>query len=188
MRPRVAPGLAVPDCPPLREAAAWPARCLQHGARVVYEAARGLRRTRRGSATLEFAIAAPVLLFLLGFMVDFTMLLRARVAISTGLMSAVQYAVTTGPTVTSANLRTVLQQATPINGLTANVSGPGCYCASAYPVTLTAASCGSTCPSDGSTAGTYVILSGSYGYTPMMPGVSRMMATTVTLTATARLQ
>lgn len=149
---------------------------------------RWLRAGRRGSATVEFALAAPVLVFMLGFMVDFGLLLRARIAISTGLMNAVQYAITTGPTVTADNLRTVLRQATPLNGLTAAVSGPGCYCASAYPVTLSAATCGTTCASDGTTAGTYVILSGSYAYTPMMPGVSSVMATTVTLSATARLQ
>lgn len=149
---------------------------------------RRLFGSRRATATVEFALAAPILVFLLGFMVDFSLLLRARIAISAGLMNAVQYAISVGPTVTADNVRTVLRQAAPISGLTASVSGPGCYCASAYPVALTAATCGSTCASDGTTAGTYVILSGSYGYTPMMPGVSAIAATTITLSATARLQ
>lgn len=143
---------------------------------------------RRGSVTMEFVLAAPILLFMLGFLVDFSLLLRARVAIAGGMMTAVQYAMATGTTVTAANLVSVVEQASPLTGVTASVAGPACYCASAYPVTLTAASCGTTCASDGAAAGTYVIVTGSYSYTPMMPGVSAVVATTVTQTATARLQ
>jgi Flp pilus assembly protein TadG len=149
---------------------------------------RGAWMGRRGSVTLEFVLTAPILLFLLGFTLDFSLLLRARIALAGGMMNAVQYAMMTGTSVTAANLISVLQQASPLSGMTATVSGPACYCPSAYPVTLSPATCGVTCAADGTAAGTYVLLTATYDYTPMMPGVSAVAATTVTQTAAARLQ
>ena len=98
--------------------------------------------SRRGSVSVEFALASPILLILLGTMVDFGMLLRVQAAVASGLLNATQYAAVQGPSVTAANLKSVTQLAAPLTGMTASVAGPACYCASAYPVTLTAATCG----------------------------------------------
>ncbi|MBN8892353.1 MAG: hypothetical protein BGP12_04070 [Rhodospirillales bacterium 70-18] len=150
---------------------------------------RRLAGARRGSVTLEFVLASPALLLLLGFTIDYALLLRARVTLAGGVMSGVQYASVQGTSVTAGSLQSVVQQATGMSGITATVTGPACYCPSSYPVTLpaTTSTCGSTCPADGSTARNYVRVVASYTYLPMMPGMSSIVATTLTESATAML-
>ncbi len=146
------------------------------------------RRGGRGSATLEFALAAPVLLALMGAGIDLGMMLRVQIVMASGLMNAVQYANVQGAATTAANLRSVMQYATGLNGVTATVAGPGPYCPSSYPVTLSPLVNSSTCPGATAPANTYIVITASYPYVPLMPGFSQLVSTTVVQTATAMLQ
>lgn len=146
------------------------------------------RRGSRGVASLEFAITAPILLILMGAGIDFGMLLRVQVVMASGLTNAVQYANVQGSATTAANLRLVMQNATGLNGLTATVAGPGRYCPSGYPVTLAPLVSGTTCPGSTQPANTYVVITASYPYVPLLPGLSQLVATNVVQTATAMLQ
>jgi Flp pilus assembly protein TadG len=136
---------------------------------------------------LEFALTAPLLLVLMGAGVDLGVLLRVQIVMASGLMNAVQYANVQGVATTNAHLLSVMQNATALTGMTASVAGPSCYCPSTYPVRLTAATCGSTCATGG-TPGSYVVITASYPYVPMMPGLSHVVATNVVQSATAMLQ
>jgi Flp pilus assembly protein TadG len=144
--------------------------------------------SRRGSASLEFAVAAPVLLILLGGGIDLGLLLRVQIVIASGLTNAVQYANVQGVATTATDLQSVMQSATGLNGITASVAGPDYYCPSSYPVTLTRLTSGTTCSGATAPANKYVVITASYPYVPMMPGLSHIIATTVVQTATAMVQ
>ena len=146
------------------------------------------RRGGRGVASLEFAITAPVLLVLLGAGVDLGMLLRLQIVMASGLMNAVHYANLGGSSTTASALRSVMLDATGLNGMTVSVAGPGLYCPSSYPVVLTPLASGTTCPGATTTANSYVVITASYPYVPLMPGFSQLVATNVVQTANAMVQ
>lgn len=146
------------------------------------------RLGRRGVASLEFVVAAPILLILMGGGFDLGMLLRVQMVMASGLTNAVQYAETVGGNTTAANLQSVMVNATGLNGLTATVAGPNRYCPSSYPVTLTVLVNATTCPGATRPANKYVVITASYNYVPVLPGLSGLVATTVVRTATAMVQ
>ena len=139
---------------------------------------------------MEFAICAPVMLGLFAGMVDVGNLLRARVTLATAVATAAQFAGMTGASVTAANLQNVVTNVATTEGLaaTSTVTGPACYCPTAYPVTLNAATCGTTCATNSQTAGRYVIINARYTYTPVAPHLSKIVTTALTETATVLLQ
>lgn len=145
---------------------------------------------RKGTAALEFAICAPVMLGLFAAMVDVGNLLRARITLAEAVSASAQFAVMSGASVTAVNLQNVVINVAVTAGLaaTSTVNGPACYCPSAYPVTLTTATCGTTCPTNSQSASTYVVINGRYTYTPIAPHLSKIVATTLTETATVLLQ
>lgn len=148
----------------------------------------GRRRARRGSASLEFAVVAPVLLIMMGGGFDLGMLLRMQSVIAGGLSNAVQYANVEGTDTTAANVQSVLQNATGLNGLTATVTGPTAYCPSGNPVTLQPLVNGSRCPGATTDPDKYVVITASYTYVPALPGLSGLVATTVVRSATVMVQ
>jgi Flp pilus assembly protein TadG len=148
------------------------------------------RRTilgRRGVASIEFAIAIPVVLVLMGWLYDISNLLIARVQLSNAVANAGGYALLAGTTVSGATLTGIVQTSGMLAGATATVSGPACYCVAYTPTHLTSATCGVTC-SNGVTAGTYVTVNGSYTYVPLLPGLSSMTSTVVTESVSVKLQ
>ncbi len=163
-----------------------------------------LWQDRRGVSALEFGISLPILLAVLGGMTDLGLLERARGQLAEAVDAGGQYAVMTGPTATAANIEAAIcAAANPISSscsssgspaVTVSSTAPTCGCVtnSSGTITLTAASCGSTCTGSatagGATAGSYVSFSATYTYTPIAPGISKVVATTLTEHAWARLQ
>ena len=145
---------------------------------------------RAGSAALEFAICAPVMLGLFAVMVDVGNLLRARITLAEAVSASAQFATMSGANVTAANLQNVVTHVAATAGLsaTSTVNGPACYCPSAYPVTLAVATCGTPCATNQLVPGTYVVITGRYAYTPIAPNLSKIVATTLSETATVLLQ
>lgn len=156
---------------------------------------RMISRSRAGTAALEFAICAPVMIGMFAVMVDVGNLLRARITIASAVSAAAEYAVMTGATVSAINVQTVLASVGTAAGLaiSTNIVSPGCYCPSSSsgtnsPVAFTAATCGTTCASNNLAPNTYIVIRGSYAYSPIAPHLSNILATTITESATVPLK
>ena len=123
-------------------------------------------------------------------MVDAGNLLRARVTLAGAVGAAAQFAAMAGATVTQATLQNVVTNVSSTAGVpaTSTVTGPACYCPSAFPVQLNTATCGTTCSANAQPASTYVVITARYTYTPIAPNLSKIIATTLTETATVLLQ
>jgi Flp pilus assembly protein TadG len=148
------------------------------------------RRATAGVAALEFALVMPVLVWLFIGVADFSMAYHDELQLSSALSSGAQYAFTTAQTTTQTvstltsavttfvndvialNLKNASNTTVSVvfnNNLTASSStlaAAGCYCVSGSPATYTAATCKSTC-ADGSTAGTWLSITGTTTYTPL---------------------
>ena len=144
------------------------------------------RGTHAGAATIEFALVLPVLLQLIGVF-DFAMAFWTRGVLASSVAEGAQYAVLVGPSVTAANIKSVVAQKLSIPTANIAVSGPSCYCISGAPAAAAAALCSSTCP-NGSSPGTYVTVAAQTTYQPLMPLYSRLGSTNLQESAMVRLQ
>jgi Flp pilus assembly protein TadG len=138
-------------------------------------------------ATVEFAVAVPVVLALMAWIFDFGALQRARVQLINGVANAAQFAILTGSSVTSAALVSVARNTSMLTGATATVAGPGCYCVDYTPTRLVSATCGASC-SNGVNAAIYVTITGTYTFVPTLPGLSYVVNTTLTAHRSVLLQ
>lgn len=145
---------------------------------------------RRGIAALEFVVVAPVLLTALASLADFGLVLGNRTQLAAAVDAGAAYAFAQGQTVSetkgsvsATDVQAKVLAATAL-GATVSVTGPATYCI--VNAALSAAAAGSTC-SDGNPPGTYMIITASYQYEPMLPVYSLMATTTLTETASVRL-
>lgn len=141
-----------------------------------------LRRRLRGYAVVEFALIFPVILALIGGVADFGLYILARSRLADAVAYGTQYAFLSGTAAgANANINsavTKVARAT-LSNASVSVTGPACYCTSGTnPPTLAAQSCNTNCSSTASLPGQYVIIQGSYVYSPIFP------TTTVYLSAT----
>jgi len=155
---------------------------------------------RRGVAAVEFALIVPILLLLLGGVVDFGLLMSGKSQLANGVAQGVQYALLTGPNVSATAVQAVIQNGSTRAGIqapvTAKVIGPACYCVSGQPAALSTSSaslsptytCTGTCPSPAAAPGAYLIIAASFAYQPLMPFYSQLSNPVVTETVTVRLQ
>lgn len=154
---------------------------------------------RRGVAAVEFALIAPMLLLLLGGVVDFGLIMSGRSKLANAVAQAVQTALLTGPSVTQATLRSVVQTGATNSGLTPTVTvtgSPACYCVSGSPAALSSTStalsaqntCTGTCPTGSTGPAVYVVVAASYVYSPLMPLYSQLSSPVISQTGTVRLQ
>ena len=154
---------------------------------------------RRGIAAIEFAIIAPILLLLLGGMIDFGLLMSGKSQLANGIAQGVQYALQQGASVSAATVLALVKNGVARSGVptvvTASVTGPACYCLSGSPATLVSPSialsatftCTGTCPAS-AVPGAYLIITASYVYQPLLPLYSMLASTTVSDTMTVRLK
>jgi len=156
---------------------------------------------RRGVAAVEFAVIAPMLLLLLGGVVDFGLIMSDRSKLANAVAQAVQTALLTGPSVTQAILQSVVQTAATNSGLTPTVTvtvtgSPACYCISGSPAALSSTftalsaqnTCTGTCPTGSTGPAAYVVVAASYVYSPLMPLYSQLSSPVISQTVTVRLQ
>jgi Flp pilus assembly protein TadG len=155
-----------------------------------------LFRKRRATAALEFALAAPLLVLMLGGAADFGLALYYRTRLASAVAAGTQYAYNTGTSVTTTNIQTVVQSAMFLSadassnlsvsfaGASPGVQSPGWYCVTGTGPTVTASAQSSTC-SDGTSAGYYISFQATYTNIGLLSGVlaeaNRMMAEQVTL-------
>jgi Flp pilus assembly protein TadG len=106
---------AVPLLP--RRVVAWCARC------------------DAGTAALEFAIIAPVLMALTAAMVDVGGLLHSRMLVANAVSAAGHYAFMAGPTVTPATLGAIVTSTAGMSGVTPTVTGTYVTIRASFPAT-----------------------------------------------------
>jgi Flp pilus assembly protein TadG len=145
---------------------------------------------QRAVAAVEFAMTLPVLMIFLGVASDYGMAEWSSSCLTNAVAQGAYYAFVTGTKVTQANVQTLVQNASSLNGVTATASSPAlCYCPSGTPATLGAAvSCTTTC-SDGSAPGNYMTITATYtlnGFFSM--GALTIKGHVLSDTATVRLQ
>jgi len=153
---------------------------------------RSLRRMlclgRRGTAAIEFALASPLMLTIIGGIFDFGNAEYSRIALANAVSAGAEYALLTGTSVAAANIQTTVQATSslPTANLTVTVTGPSYYCITGTTPTLTASSSGATC-TDGSKAAAYVTISATYAINALMNAFTPQDAMTLTESATVRL-
>jgi Flp pilus assembly protein TadG len=83
----------------------------------------------RAVAALEFAVVAPVVVFFLAAASDYGLAWWSKGCLTTAVAQGAYYAFRTGPTVTTANLVTLVTGSSSLTGVTATASDPtACYC------------------------------------------------------------
>lgn len=147
----------------------------------------GSVRDERGLAALEFGLVAPVLLLLLGSMIDFTLAFWSKGLLASAVAEGAHYAFVTGPGVSASAIQNIVGQSLSLPAAAVTVTGPGCRCLSGTPVTVTAQVCGNPCP-NGTTPGTYVTITARHAYASVLPLYSSLVNPVLVETATVRLK
>ena len=159
-------------------------------------------RSESGASAVEFALLVPIMLLILGVMLDFGFNLVMRFSVTQAVSASANYAVVNGTSVSSTGGATLAQNLvtlvpTAIDAVVTINDGPKvtrtsgassssgtasnadrCYCPSVAGGVVSWGSsvpCGSTCASGGGFAGKYVAITGKQMYTPMfgLLGISR---------------
>lgn len=143
---------------------------------------------RRGGALVELAFAVPILTGLLVPIIDIGMGLYQKMQVQDAAQAGAEYAIQSGWN--SAAIQSAVTNATGLPGITASPAPTNfCGCPSATGVTVQAGSppCNMVC-SGGILAGTYVTVSATATYTPIL--TYPVLGSTVTLTgqSTVRIQ
>jgi Flp pilus assembly protein TadG len=157
-------------------------------------------KDRQGVAAIEFAIVAPVLLMMLAGITDFGLIRTGKSQMANGVAQGIEYALLQGPSVTAANVISMIQagaiRAGLTNTVTVVVTGPACYCVTGFPAALVTPSvalsgsftCTNTCTAPAVAAAPFMIVTASYVYQPLLPFYSKLATPTVSETITVRLQ
>jgi Flp pilus assembly protein TadG len=164
------------------------------------EASRPSRRFagKRATAALEFAMASPLLMVMLGGAADLGLAQYDRVRLANAVGAGAEYAYLKGVTVTTASITSIVQLASNLPSATNNVAvvytgvspgvpSPGWYCLTGSGPTVTSSMSGGTC-NDGSAAGYYISLKASYVTTGLMHGFMSAASQTMSEQATVKLQ
>jgi Flp pilus assembly protein TadG len=139
-----------------------------------------LRRGKGGTAAVEFALAAPVLLGLLVPVADLGIAYAEKNQVEQAAQAGAQYAAfhpwnTNSPT----DIANAVRAASTLPAVAATPA-PIQLCGCPNGTAVTAASCTSTC-STGESAGYYVVVNAEMPYTPKLP--YSVLGNSVTLTA-----
>ena len=153
---------------------------------------------RRGLAAIEFALVAPMLLLMLGGVIDFGLVTVGKSQLGNGIAQGVHYALLLGPSVTGTNVSAIVKagvgRAGVTEAVTVTVTGPACYCLQGQPVVLVTPSttmsasrtCVGSCPPNAATPSAYLVITASYVYQPLMPFYSQISTRLISKTVTVR--
>jgi Flp pilus assembly protein TadG len=152
---------------------------------------------RRATAALEFAMATPLLVIMLGGAADYGLAEYYRTNLANAVAAGAEYAYLTYSatgSVTVANIQSVITNAMYLPGgtsgnLTWNITPPpwGHCVYAGSPPTMTSATPGSVCTGDGSIAGTYITITVTYTSTGIMHGFDAVLSQPMTESAFVRL-
>lgn len=137
----------------------------------------GACRARDGIASVEFALALPVLVSILTLLVDFGMGFYEKMQVEDAAQAGAHYALLYGWD--SSAIQSAVTGATTLSGVTASPAPTQtCGCASGSGITVM--DCSGTC-ANGLSPGTYVTVNAQATYVPLI--AYPVLGTTVTLTA-----
>lgn len=158
-----------------------------------------LGRCCKGVAALEFAIIAPVLLTICAGLADFGLALRDQMQLNQAVSNGAAYAFAAQQKLASlgkvnpTNVQAVVLASLNLSNVTVPPPAPPIpYCVqtntqSTPPTSsLVAGSNDTACP-NGNPAGTYMTITASYTYQPMMPAYSLLTSTLLSASAIVRL-
>jgi len=156
------------------------------------------RRERHGVASLELGLAAPVLVTMCIAIADFSFVYHKELQLSSVLTAGAEYAFNKGQsesgTTLSTDVTNFVQAITGVtlSSVTSSVNGGNVaadyYCVTGYPATYSGPySSGATC-TDGSTAGQFISITGSFTYTPIFSPNKKFLPGTFTQSVIVRLQ
>jgi Flp pilus assembly protein TadG len=157
------------------------------------------RHSRRAVAAVEFALLAPVLGVCLAAASDLGFREWSRSCLANAVAQGAYYAFRIGPNVSTATVKSLVQNASSLAGITATTSATvACYCPKGTPATLgpVVTVCAKACSPDGSLPagilpGKYIVITATYQLTPFIPAYTILKTVaeqTITETATVRLQ
>lgn len=156
----------------------------------------GCRRSARsGVAILEFALTAPFLLAVVAGLADFPLAFWYRIAVISAVESGANYAFAVEQngsglhdSLSPDDVRTVVLASGGVSGMRVTVGSATTNCIQAGPVSaLIAVPADGVCM-DGTMPGTYMTITASYRYAPLVPFYAMVASTTLAQTATIRLQ
>ena len=132
---------------------------------------RWLVEESRAGTMLEFALATPVLIILLGGAADLGLAQFSRASLADGVAAGAEYAYLTGASVSATDILNVVLSSSFLTraNLDVAVTGPAGYCVTGPAPTRLAATAGATC-SDGSIAGLHVLINATYTSNGIMAG------------------
>lgn len=142
---------------------------------------------RRASSIIEFAIIVPVLLLLLGGVVDFALSFWFKDVLGTSVEQGAEYAFLVGPGVSTSAVQTVVGRKLSLPASAVTVTGPSCYCINGAPASASSQSCTQTCPS-GVAPGTYMTITATYTYNAVLPAYSKLSNPQLSETVMVRLR
>ena len=145
---------------------------------------KSLWRTTGGTAGIEFAIAAPVLVAILIPLTDLGMAIYQQMQVKGAAQAGAQYAMAHGWN--SNNIQGAVTRATTLPTLTATPA-PAKSCGCPNGTAVVAAACGANC-TNGQPVGTYVTVGAQATYTPLIPYPVVGSSMTLSAQATARIQ
>lgn len=153
----------------------------------------------RATAALEFALATPLLVLMLGGAADYGLAQFYRTNLANAVAAGAEYAYLTGTGVSTTNIQTVIQDAmylpsggasnltVTFSNVSPGVPSPGWYCITGSTPTVTPSSQGSIC-TDLSAAGYYISFRATYVNTGLLSGVLATSNRTISEQVTVRLQ
>jgi Flp pilus assembly protein TadG len=160
---------------------------------------RNLFHNCSGVAAIEFALVAPVLLMIVGGLSDFPAALLDEIQIATGVADGAAYAFSKAQNLSGTlapvdfgDVQSKVSSSINLPNVTVTVTPPTLGCVShttgTPPVTtLTTVQPGSTCGARNNPPGTYMVITASYVYSPIMPLYSQLRSTTLTKSVVVRL-
>jgi hypothetical protein len=153
----------------------------------------------RATAALEFAVATPLLVLMMGGAADFGLAQYYRTNLANAVAAGAEYAYTSGIGVSTTTIQSVVQAAMYLpaggssnltfgfSGVSPGVPSPGWYCITGSGPTVTSSTMGATC-SDGSFAGYYISFEATYVNTGLMSGILANTNHTISEQVTVRLE
>jgi hypothetical protein len=153
----------------------------------------------RATAALEFALATPLMVLMVGGAADYGLAQFYRTNLANAVAAGAEYAYLTGTGVSTTNIQTVVQDtmylpAGAANNLTVTFSSvspgvpsPGWYCITGSGPAVAPSTRGSTC-TDGSAAGYYISFRATYVNAGLLSGVRATGNHTISEQVTVRLQ
>jgi Flp pilus assembly protein TadG len=157
------------------------------------------RSSRRGSAAVEFAVACPVLILMIGGAADYGLAQCQRSQLALAVAAGAEYAYYTGAGVITSNITTVIQStfssvtsqqsavSVAYSSVTPGVPSPGWYCITGSGPSVTSSSSGTVC-TDGTSAGYYISMKATYTNTGIMNGFLGLANLPMTEQATVKIQ